>query len=60
MQVTAHTKAIVAGIAAVVYVVNEGVLDSVWTADDTTKLIAAVIAVAGVWVFPNRGSSVSR
>jgi hypothetical protein len=60
MRVSEHTKAIVAGIAAVVYVVDEGVLDSVWTADDTTKLIAAVIAVAGVWVFPNRVKSVSR
>jgi hypothetical protein len=60
MRVSEHTKAIVAGIAAVVYVVDEGVLDSVWTADDTTKLIAAVIAVAGVWVFPNRIKSVSR
>jgi hypothetical protein len=57
MQITAHTKAIVAGVAGIVYVINEGVLDSVWTIEDTTKLAAAVIAVAGVWVFPNRAKA---
>lgn len=60
MRITEHTKAIIAGVAAVVYVINEGVLDSVWTIEDTSKLAAAVIAVAGVWVFPNRAKAVSR
>jgi hypothetical protein len=60
MRISEHTKAIVAGVAGVVYVINEGVLDSVWTVEDTTKLAAAVIAVASVWVFPNRVKAVSR
>jgi hypothetical protein len=60
MQITAHTKAIVAGVVAIVYVINEGVLDSVWTIEDTTKLAAAVIAVAGVWVFPNKVKTPSQ
>ena len=60
MRVTEHTKAIIAAIAAVAYVLNEGVFDGVMDADDTGKLIAAVIAVAGVWVFPNSVKAPSR
>jgi hypothetical protein len=59
MQISAYWKTVVAGVFAVIYAVNEGVIDSVWTADDTTKAIAAVVAVVGVWVVPNRPRQLS-
>lgn len=54
MRITEHTKAIVAGIAAAAYVIEEGVVDGIFTAEDAGKAVAALIAVFSVWVFPNR------